>query len=67
LADSASPPSLGLDVLFQKTADLETDLSTLEKNLGALPGNSAGNAIPLRYQIFRTEISLRSSKWSTQK
>jgi len=67
LADSASPPSLGLDVLFQKTADLETDLSTLEKNLGALPGNPAGNAIPLRYQIFRTEISLRSSKWSTQK
>lgn len=67
LADSASPPSLGLDSLFQETSDLETDLSILERNLGALPGNAAGNAIPLRYQIFRTEISLRGSKWSTQK
>jgi uncharacterized protein (TIGR02599 family) len=66
LGDSSTPPSLGLDPLFQDTSKLEADVATLEKNLGALPGNPAGNTIPLRYQIFRTEIALRGAKWSTQ-
>ncbi len=65
LGDESSPPDLGLGSLFQETSKLESDLALLEANLGALPGNPAGNAIPLRYQIFRTEIALRGSKWST--
>jgi uncharacterized protein (TIGR02599 family) len=67
LGSSGVAPNLGINSLFQNTSNLDADLSTLERNLGALPGNAAGNSIPLRYQIFRTEISLRSSKWSTQK
>lgn len=66
LGDGSTPPNLGLAALFQDTAKLEDDLGKLERNLGALPGNPAGNSIPLRYQIFRTEIALRGAKWSTQ-
>jgi uncharacterized protein (TIGR02599 family) len=62
----ASPPELGQASLFQETDKIESDLAELEKNLSAQPGNAAGNAIPLRYQIFRTEVSLRGSKWSAQ-
>ena len=65
LGNGSSPPNLGLGTLFQESSSLESDLTSLEANLGALPGNPAGNTIPLRYQIFRTEIALRGSKWST--
>ena len=65
LGDGSSPPNLGLNALFQETSKLESDIASLEANLGALPGNQAGNVIPLRYQIFRTEVALRGSKWST--
>lgn len=64
LGDSATPPNLGLENLFQDASKLEDDLGQLEKSLSALPGNAAGNTIPLRYQVFRTEIALRSAKWS---
>lgn len=65
LGESSSPPNLGLDSLFKEASKLDADLASLEKNLGALPGNTSGNTIPLRYQIFRTEVALRGAKWST--
>lgn len=65
LGDGSSPPNLGLDSLFKEASKLDADLAAFEKNLGALPGNMSGNTIPLRYQIFRTEVALRGSKWST--
>ncbi len=64
LGDSTTPPNLGLDNLFQDASKLEDDLGQLERSLSAASGNAAGNAIPLRYQVFRTEIALRSAKWS---
>ncbi len=66
LGDSTTPPALGLENLFQDASKLEDDLSQLEKTLSATDGNAAGNKIPLRYQVFRTEIALRSAKWSTR-
>lgn len=66
LGDTATPPNLGVADLFKDSSKLEDDIATLEKNLAGLPGNPAGNSVPLRYQIFRTEIALRGSKWSSQ-
>ncbi|GAT33595.1 Verru_Chthon cassette protein C [Terrimicrobium sacchariphilum] len=66
LGNETTPPNLGLNNLFQDASRLDADLSELEKNLGAINGNAAGNKIPLRYQIFRTEVALRSAKWSSQ-
>lgn len=64
LGNASTPPDLGLDGLFHDPAKLQEDLSTLGRNLGAEPGNSAGNQIPLRYEIFQTEVALRGAKWS---
>ncbi len=66
LGDGATPPSLGMENLFQDATQLENDLDQLEKNLSAATGNASGNTIPLRYQVFRTEVALRSAKWSKQ-
>lgn len=66
LGNSSTPPNLGLGNLFQDSAKLESDLAQLEKNLAALDGNAAGNTVPLRYQVFRTEVALRSARWSSK-
>lgn len=66
LGNGATPPDLGGNDLFQDASKLESDLAQLEKNLAAVDGNAAGNTIPLRYQVFRTEVALRSAKWSSQ-
>jgi len=65
LGNTAIPPNLGLSGLFQQASKLEDDLATLESNLSALPGNAAGNHIPLRYEVFRSEVALRGAKWSS--
>jgi uncharacterized protein (TIGR02599 family) len=64
LGNTATPPNLGLAPLFKESAKLNDDLAELEKNLGALPGNAAGNTIPLRYEVFQTEVAIRGAKWS---
>ncbi|PTY03626.1 hypothetical protein DB346_07080 [Verrucomicrobia bacterium LW23] len=66
LGNTATPPNLGLASLFQDSAMLAEDLRTLEANLGALPGNPAGNKIPLRYQVFQSSVSVRGAKWSSE-
>ena len=65
LSNSTSPPNLGLNNLFQNPAGLQDDLATLGRNLAGLPGNPAGNQIPLRYEIFQSEVAIRGAKWST--
>ena len=60
LADQngTSPPNLGQGTLFQtisSTADLETDLKTLETNLVAKN---------LNYRIYRSVVGIRGAKWS---
>ena len=60
LADQygTSPPNLGQGTLFQTispTADLETDLKTLETNLV----NQR-----LNYRIYRSVVGIRGAKWS---
>ncbi len=64
LGNSATPPNLGISSLFQLSSKLADDLTTLGNNLAAVPGNSAGNKIPLRYEIFQADIAIRGAKWS---
>ncbi|MEZ0300093.1 MAG: Verru_Chthon cassette protein C [Candidatus Methylacidiphilales bacterium] len=66
LGNTTTPPNLGLATLFQDSSILSDDLKTLEANLSALPGNPAGNKIPLRFQIFQSAVSVRGAKWSTE-
>ena len=60
------PPPLGQTALFQQAAQLDADLDVLQKNLAALPGNEAGNRVPLNYHVFQTDVALREAKWSSQ-
>jgi uncharacterized protein (TIGR02599 family) len=64
LGNTPNPPDFGVGGLFKDPAKLQDDLATLGRNLGAESGNSSGNAIPLRYEIFQTEVALRGAKWS---
>lgn len=47
----------GLNTLFQKASDLETDLEKL---------TAALTAAHVPYRVFRTEVALRGAKWSSQ-
>jgi uncharacterized protein (TIGR02599 family) len=62
---SAPPTNLGLSALFTTAANMEADLATLQNNLNAIPGNAAGNKIPLNCHVFETRIALHESKWSS--
>ncbi|CAN5794445.1 hypothetical protein BH09VER1_BH09VER1_19340 [soil metagenome] len=64
LGDSATPPNLTAGTNFSNPTDLKTNLAILEKNLSALPGNAAGNTIPLRFEFFTTEVAIPAAKWS---
>lgn len=54
--------------LFQRAEQLDgtlnSDLAAFESVLNAAPGNIAGNTRKLKYRIFRSEIPIRSAKWS---
>lgn len=66
LGNSASPPNLGVSVLFQDSTKLSADIATLENNLSAAPGNAAANKLPLRFEVFQSEVALPGSKWSSK-
>ena len=66
LGNNTSPPNLGVSVLFQDSTKLSADIATLENNLSAVPGNAAGNKLPLRFEVFQSEVALPGSKWSTK-
>ncbi len=65
LGNSATPPAnFGLDALFQDASKLDDDLRALQNNLSATPNNAAGNTIPLRFEIFHTEVGVPGAKWN---
>lgn len=55
LCTGATPPDLGLDVLFQDVEHLEDDLGKLEQTL---------REKHVKYEIFRADIGIRGAKWS---
>ena len=57
LGNSTSAP-LRLDDLFQQSTKLYDDLSALE-------GRLTGNSPKLNYRVFRSEVPIRTAKWST--
>jgi len=61
---TAPNATLGLTGLFLNAASYQSDLQTLENNLAALPGNAAGNKIPLNFRVFQTDVAVRGAKWT---
>ncbi len=68
LNNPSSPPNAQLGItssLFTSAASFATDLATLQKDLSAAPGNSAGNKIPMNFRVFQTDVAVRGAKWTT--
>jgi uncharacterized protein (TIGR02599 family) len=64
LGNSAAPPALTAGAPFTDVTKYTTDMGTLEANLMATAGNSAGNHIPLNYRVYQTEVAISGAKWS---
>jgi len=57
IEDGSAPPNFGVGGLFKDPSKLDGDLKSLESTL--VERN-------IRYQVFRTTVALRNSKWSSQ-
>jgi uncharacterized protein (TIGR02599 family) len=64
LGNTATPPALTTGAPFDDVTKFTTDMTTLEGNLAATPGNSAANHIPLNYRVYQTEVAISGAKWS---
>jgi uncharacterized protein (TIGR02599 family) len=68
LGNTTTPPNAALGItstLFTNATLYQQDLTTLENNLAAVPGNAAGNKIKLNFHVFQTDVAMRGAHWTS--